>query len=111
MAIGGSRLSCDVKASRCIISLCCTSCPPWGCKAKVRRAPRTTCSHHGYPRYRNLGQGLPIVRPDQVGGAAITYVRLPEAFVYLAVLMDLYTRRIRGWHLNRPLDQTLPVTA
>jgi putative transposase len=75
------------------------------------RHPRTTCSHHGYPRYRNLVQGLPIVRPDQVWVADITYVRLPEAFVYLAVLMDVYTRRIRGWHLSRHLDQTLTVTA
>ena len=75
------------------------------------RHPRTTCSHHGYPRYRNLVQGLPIVRPDQVWVADITYVRLPETFVYLAVLMDVYTRRIRGWHLSRHLDQTLTVTA
>jgi putative transposase len=75
------------------------------------RHPRTTCSHHGYPRYQNLVQGLPIVRPDQVWVADITYVRLPEAFVYLAVLMDVYTRCIRGWHLSRHLDQTLTVTA
>jgi putative transposase len=75
------------------------------------RHPRTTCSHHGYPRHQNLVQGLPIVRPDQVWVADITYVRLPEAFVYLAVLMDVYTRCIRGWHLSRHLDQTLTVTA
>jgi putative transposase len=75
------------------------------------RHPRTTYSHHGYPRYRNLVQGLPIVRPDQVWVADITYVRLPETFVYLAVLMDVYTRRIRGWHLSRHLDQTLTLTA
>jgi putative transposase len=68
------------------------------------RHPRTTCSHHVYPRYRNLVQGLTIVRPDQVWVADLTYVRLPEACVYLAVLMDVYTRRIRGWHLSRHLD-------
>ena len=34
-----------------------------------------------------------------------------EEFVYLAVLMDVYTRSIRGWHLSRHLDQTLTVTA
>jgi putative transposase len=73
--------------------------------------PRTTCSQHVYPRYQNLVQGLTVVRPDQVWGADITYIRLPEAFVYLAVLMDVYTRRIRGWHLSRHLDQTLPLTA
>jgi transposase InsO family protein len=75
------------------------------------RRPRTTQSDHAYLRYPNLVQGLTIVRPDQVWVADITYVRLPEAFVYLAVLMDVYTRRIRGWHLSRHLDQTLTVTA
>jgi putative transposase len=75
------------------------------------RHPRTTCSHHGYPRYRNLVQGVTVVRPDQVWVADITYVCLPEAFVYLAVLMDVYTRCIRGWHLSRHLDQTRTLTA
>jgi putative transposase len=75
------------------------------------RHPRTTCSHHVYPRYPNLVQGLTIVRPDHVWVADITYIRLPEVFVYLAVLMDVYTRRIRGWHLSRHLDQTLTLTA
>ena len=75
------------------------------------RQPRTTCSHHGYPRDQNLGQGLPIVRPDQVWVADLTDVRLPEAFVSLAVLRDVYTRCIRGWHLSRHWDQTLTVTA
>jgi putative transposase len=73
--------------------------------------PRTTCSHHVYPRYQNLVQGVTVVRPDHVWVADITYIRLPEAFVYLAVLMDVYTRRIRGWHLSRHLDQTLTLTA
>ena len=45
------------------------------------RQPRTTCSQHVYPRYRNLGQGLMVVRPDHVWVADITYRRLPEAFV------------------------------
>lgn len=41
----------------------------------------------------------------------ITYVRLQRDFVYLAVLMDVYTRAIRGWELSRHLDQTLTRTA
>ncbi len=49
------------------------------------RHPRTTCRHHAYPRYQNVVQGLTIVRPDHVWVAAITYIRHPEAFVYLAV--------------------------
>jgi putative transposase len=75
------------------------------------RRPRTTHSDHGYPRYRNFVHGLTIGRQDLVWVGDITYVRLREEFVYLAVLMDVYTRRIRGWHLSRHLDQTLTLTA
>jgi putative transposase len=79
------------------------------------RAParhvRTTQSAHPYPRYPNLVQDLMIVRPDQVWVGDITYVRLRAECVYLAVLMDVYTRRIRGWHLSRQLDQALTLTA
>jgi putative transposase len=73
--------------------------------------PRTTCRHHVYPRDQNLVQGLTVVRPDHVWGAEITSIRVPQAFVYLAVWMAVYTRRIRGWHLRRPLDQALTWTA
>lgn len=75
------------------------------------RRPRTTQSAHAYPRYPNLVQDLAIIRPDHVWVADITYVRVRDEFVYLAVLMDVYTRRIRGWHLSRHLDQTLTLTA
>jgi putative transposase len=75
------------------------------------RRPRTTYSNHGYPRYPNLVQGLTIVRPEHVWVGDITYARLREEFVYLAVWMDVYTRAVRGWHLSRHLDQTLTVTA
>ena len=73
--------------------------------------PRTTASDHAYLRYPNLVQGLTIIRPDHVWVGDITYVRLPDEFVYLAVLMDVYTRAIRGWHLSRHLDQALTLTA
>jgi putative transposase len=75
------------------------------------RRPRTTQSAHAYQRYANLVQGLTIVRPDQVWVGDITYVRLRQEFVYLAVLMDVHTRSIRGWHLSRHLDPTLTLTA
>lgn len=76
-----------------------------------RRRPRTTQSAHVYPRYPNLVEDLAIIRPDHVWVGDITYVRLHTEFVYLAVLMDVYTRSIRGWHLSRHLDQTLTLTA
>jgi putative transposase len=76
-----------------------------------RRVPRTTDSDHGYPRFANLVEGLEVGRPDEVWVADITYVRLKEEFIYLAVIMDVFTRTIRGWHLGRSLEQELTLTA
>lgn len=81
---------------------------------KIRRKRRkkgTTNSNHGYFRYPNRVAGLVISRPDQVWVADITYIQLRDEDVYLAVIMDLYTRAIRGWHLSRSLGQDLTITA
>jgi transposase InsO family protein len=78
---------------------------------KVMRKRRTTNSEHSFPRYPNLVESLLVQRPDQVWVADITYVRLRHGFVYLAVLMDVFTRAIRGWHLDRSLNQSLTLTA
>ena len=75
------------------------------------RRVRTTDSAHAFPRYPNLVAGLEVVRPDQVWVADITYIRLRRDFVYLAVIMDVFTRLIRGWHLGRGLDGGLTLTA
>lgn len=83
-----------------------------GLQVKTRRKGRkTTDSAHHFPRYPNLVQGLEIVRPDQVWVSDITYIRLRREFVYLAVIMDVFTRCIRGWHLGRSLDQVLTLRA
>lgn len=83
-----------------------------GLQAKIRpKRRRTTNSEHGFRRYPNLVQDLHVARPEQVWVADITYVRLRREFVYLAVLMDVFTRGIRGWHLGRGLDQELTLTA
>lgn len=76
-----------------------------------RRGRRTTNSRHGYCRYPNLVKGLEIVRPDQVWVADITYVQLVRDEVYLAILMDVFTRGLRGWHLSHSLGQELPLVA
>lgn len=76
-----------------------------------KRKVSTTNSQHPYPRYPNLVQDLVITRPDQVWVGDLTYVRLHDDFVYLAVLMDVYTRAIRGWHLGRSLEGELTFTA
>jgi putative transposase len=75
------------------------------------KKPRTTDSDHAYPRYPNLVEDLKVTRPDEVWVADITSIRLREEFVYLAVLMDVFSRCIRGWHLGRGLDQELTLTA
>jgi putative transposase len=79
-------------------------------KAPARRV-RTTDSTHAFPRYPNLVEGLVVKRPEQVWVADITYVRLHVEFVYLAVLMDVFTRCVRGWQLGRSLDGSLTLTA
>src|SRR5215212_6691115 len=76
-----------------------------------KRKVRTTNSQHPYQRYANLVQDLEITRPDQVWVGYLTYVRLHNDFVYLAVLMDVYTRAIRGWHLGRSLEGELTLIA
>jgi transposase InsO family protein len=75
------------------------------------RRVRTTDSGHGFPRYPNLVEGLEVIRPEQVWVADITYIRLRTEFVYLAVLMDVFTRSIRGWELGRSLEGSLTLVA
>ncbi len=77
----------------------------------VKRYCQTTDSPHGFGRYPNLIRGLAIIRPDQVWCADITYVRLPGEFIYLAVLLDVFTRAIRGWELAADLTEALPTAA
>lgn len=80
---------------------------------------RTTNSNHEYPRYPNRVMDLAIERANQVWVGDITYIRLQQEFVYLAVLMDVFRRSIspeetlreRGWHLARSMDASLTITA
>ena len=76
-----------------------------------RRKCRTTNSDHPYPRYANLVKDLEITYPEQVWVCDITYIRLGQGFVYLAIVMDVFTRLIRGWQLSKMLDQELTIAA
>lgn len=78
------------------------------CKPRGRR---TTNSAHGWPRFPNRVRGLSITHPDLLWVADITYIRLGHGFVYLAVVMDVYTRLVRGWQLSRFLDASLSLDA
>jgi putative transposase len=79
-----------------------------------RGTVRTTDSEHGFPIYPNLlsERGWrALTRPDQAWGADLTYVRLEEGFCYLAVLLDLFSRRIIGWNLSESLEASGALTA
>lgn len=80
-------------------------------RSQKAQKKRTTNSRHPFPRYPNLVKDMLINYPDQVWVADITYIRLGRGFVYLAVIMDLFTRAIRGWNLSRSLDQRLTLIA
>jgi len=72
---------------------------------------RTTNSDHPYPRYANLVKDREITHPEQVWVCDITFIRLGLSFVYLAIVMDVFTRVIRGWQLSKLLDQELSLAA
>ena len=83
-----------------------------GINRKIKRKKRkTTQSCHEFPRYPNLLKDLVVERPNQVWVSDITYIHLAGGDVYLAVLMDLFTRCIRGWFLSRSLEQALTLRA
>jgi transposase InsO family protein len=77
------------------------------CGEAPQRRPRTTDSSHPDPRFPNLVEGLEVTRSDQVCVTEITYIRLRSDFIYLSLIMYIFTRCIRGWHLGRSLEQEL----
>lgn len=80
-------------------------------RKRKRRYVRTTDSRHNLPVYPNLVKNLLIERPNQVWAADITYVRLLHGFVYLAVILDLFSRKVIGWALSASLRTELAVEA
>jgi transposase InsO family protein len=80
------------------------------CRSK-RRFVRTTDSDHPYPVYPNVYGDTIIIEVDQAWVADITYIRLLHEFVYLAVILDAYSRRVVGWALSRHIDAALTCAA
>ncbi len=81
---------------------------------KRRSKPRichTTNSQHSFGRYPNLVADRDAAMPDAIWVSDITYIRLQREFIYLAVVMDVFTRNIRGWNLSRSLGQELTLLA
>jgi len=71
----------------------------------------TTDSEHGYRIYPNLVPELSVSAPNQLWVSDITYIRLEQEFIYLAVVMDAFSRRVIGWDLGRSLDSGLALNA
>jgi transposase InsO family protein len=80
------------------------------CRRK-KRFVRTTDSKHPYRVYPDVAKDIVPVRPDQLWRADITYVRVVHEFIYLAVILDAFSRRVVGWALSRHIDAALTLAA
>jgi len=80
------------------------------CRVK-RKWVKTTDSRHPFRRYPNLVKGLVISRLNQVWLSDITYIRIRTGFVYLAAILDAYSRKAIGYAVSTALDTTLTLQA
>ena len=78
---------------------------------RKRFTPITTQSNHNLPRYDNLIKEKVIAKSNEVWVSDITYIPVQNEFAYLALIMDLYSRKVIGWDLSRNVDTTLTLTA
>jgi transposase InsO family protein len=78
---------------------------------RKRRYVLTTNSHHPFAIYPNLAPRLVVNGINQLWVADITYIRLRETFLYLAVVLDAYSRKAVGWELGDTLEASLAVAA
>ena len=72
---------------------------------------KTTDSNHNHPVYPNLIKGKEITDINQVYVSDITYIRILTGFVFLAVVLDVFSRRVIGWALSKRIDHTLTLEA
>ena len=80
--------------------------------AEIRRAfVHTTDSNHSHRVYPNLLPGRAITGINQAWGADLTYIRIVNGFVYLAVILDLFSRKVIGWAISRHIDAELALAA
>lgn len=71
---------------------------------RKRKYVKTTNSEHGFKVYRNKIKELKILRPNQVWVSDITYISTSEGFMYLALITDLYSRKIVGYDISDSLE-------
>lgn len=82
----------------------------WLCKKKKFKVI-TTNSDHNLPIFPNLAKDLEVIKPNQLWGSDITYIRLLHECVYLAAIVDIFSRKCVGWNLSRNIDTTLAMKA
>ncbi len=73
--------------------------------------PKTTDSEHNLPVYPNLTKDFVVTGINQLWAADITYIRLVREFIYLAVIIDVFSRKCIGWKLSRDIDAKLALAA
>ena len=78
---------------------------------KAAFRPATTDSDHGWRVWPNLARKLVPMAVNQLWVADITYVRLAEGFVYLAVILDAFSRKVIGWAMEDHLQASLALAA
>ncbi len=78
---------------------------------RKRKFVMTTNSNHDRKVYRNLASEMVLTGTDQLWRADITYVRLREEFIFLAVILDAFSRRVIGWALDRTMEDKLTLSA
>jgi len=76
-----------------------------------RRFVATTNSDHGYPVFPNLAKDMRVEGPNQLWVADITYIAIMSGFVYLAAILDAWSRRVIGYAISRSIDARLAVAA
>jgi len=76
-----------------------------------RKWVMTTDSKHHFPRYPNLIKGMAVNRMNQVWLADVTYIRIRSGFVYLAAILDAYSRRVIGHAVSTSLETSLTLKA
>ena len=76
-----------------------------------KKGRKTTNSNHRFRRYANTAKDLKITRIDQLWVGDITYIRVGSNFLYLSLLMDVYSRKIVGWSLREDLTHKGPLEA
>lgn len=83
----------------------------WSCRALKKKRVNTTNSNHNFTIYPNLIKDLEISSINQVWVADITYIRILTSFVYLAVILDVFSRKAIGYVLSRNIDTNLTLQA